>query len=155
MTTALSKVFSAPKGKQSVWCNAALIVVAVLMLISSIQMEALGGDDLWGISFTALTFIHAGFGIAMFSLVAWHLYLHFGNLEWLKKLGKSVKLTKALAIFGSVSLVSGLFILIYMLSTFEHNLVGAIHGKIGFVFLALGAFHIIKHRQWIQKKIFA
>lgn len=155
MTTPLSKVFNAPKGKQSVWCNASLIVVAVLMLVSSIQMEALAGDDLWGISFTALTFIHAGCGVAMFSLVAWHLYLHFGNLEWLKKLGKSVKLTKALAIFGSVCLASGLFILIYMLSTFEHNLVGAIHGKIGFVFLALGAFHIIKHRQWIQKKIFA
>lgn len=155
MKSFLSNLSNAPKGRQLVWCNGALIVVALLMLVSSIQMEALGGDDLLGISFTALTFIHAGFGIAMFSLVAWHLYLHFGGIEWLKKLGKSVKLTKALAIFGSVCLASGLFILVYMLSTFEHNLFGAIHGKIGFVFLALGAFHIIKHRQWIQKKIFA
>ena len=155
MKALFSKISNTPKAKQLVWCNGALIALALLMLVSSIQMEALAGDGLFGISFTTLTFIHAGFGVAMFSLVAWHLYLHFGGLQWLKKLGKSVKLTKALAIFGSVCLASGLFILIYMLSTFEHNLVGAIHGKIGFVFLALGAFHIAKHRQWIHKKIFA
>ena len=155
MKTLLSKALNAPKATQLVWCNGVLIIVAVLMLVSSIQMEALGGDDLLGISFTALTFIHTGFGIAMFSLVAWHLYLHFGGLEWLKKLGKSVQLTKTLAIFGSVCLASGLFILVYMLSTFEHNLFGAIHGKIGFVFLALGVLHIAKHRQWIKRKIFS
>lgn len=150
-----SKVLNTPKSEQLKWCNTALMLITLLVLISSIQMEALGGDDLWGFSFTALTFIHAGFGIVMFSLVVWHLYLHFGSLEWLKKFGKSVWLTKALAIFGSVCLISGIFILIYMISTFEHNLFGAIHGKIGFIFIALGVLHIIKHREWIKRKIFS
>ena len=151
---ARNAIFNAPKNEQLKLCNSALMVISIFMLISSIQMEALAGDDLLGISFTTLTFIHAGIGVIMFALVAWHLYLHFGSVAWIAKLKKSPRLTKALAIFGAVCLASGIFILAYMLKYFEHNLVGAIHGKIGFVFLALGLFHIIKHWGWIKKRIF-
>lgn len=140
---ALTKAHSAinsPKYEQLKICNASLMIVATLMLISSIQMETLSGDDLLGIPFTSLTFIYAGIGMLMFGIVSWHLYLHFGNFGWFAKLGKSPRLAKFMAIFGAVTLASGIFILAYMLTYFEHNLVGAIHGKIGFVFIALCAF---------------
>lgn len=142
------------KNHQLRLCNASLMIVAIFMLISSIEMEALAGDSLRGISFETLTFIHAGIGIVMFSLVAWHLYLHFGDLGWITKLQKSPRLTKTLAIFGALTLSSGIFILAYMLTYFEHNLVGAIHGKIGFVFIALCVIHIYKYWAWIKRKIF-
>lgn len=151
---------NSPKNQQLRLCNASLMIVAIFMLISSIQMEALAGDSLCGISFETLTFIHAGIGMVMFALVAWHLYLHFGDLGWqnvkiwAQKLQKSPKLTKSLAIFGALTLSSGIFILAYMLTYFEHNLVGAIHGKIGFVFIALCGIHIYKYWAWIKRKIF-
>lgn len=151
---------NAPKINKLRLCNASLMIVAVLMLISSIQMEALAGDSLLGISFETLTFIHAGIGLLMFSLVAWHLYLHFGDLSWqglkiwAKKLQKSPRLTKNLAIFGAITLFSGIFVLAYMLIIFEHNAFGGIHGKIGFVFIALCVIHIYKYWAWIKRKIF-
>ena len=145
---------NSPKSNRLKICNVALMIVAIFMLISSIQMEALAGDSLLGISFESLTFIHAGIGMTMFGLVAWHLYLHFGNSSWIAKLGQSPRLTKFLAIFGATTLASGIFILIYMLKYFEHNLVGAIHGKIGFVFIALCGIHIYKYWAWIKRKIF-
>lgn len=152
--TRAKSTLSSPKNQQLRLCNASLMIVAVFMLISSIQMEALAGDSLWGISFETLTFIHAGIGMVMFSLVAWHLYLHFGDLGWITKLQKSPRSTKALAIFGALTLSSGIFILAYMLTYFQHNLVGAIHGKIGFVFIALCGIHIYKYWAWIKRKIF-
>ena len=158
--TRAQSAHNAPKINKLRLCNASLMIVAIFMLISSIQMEALAGDSLLGISFETLTFIHAGIGIVMFALVAWHLYLHFGDLSlqglkiWAKKLQKSPRLTKALAIFGALTLSSGIFILAYMLTYFEHNLVGAIHGKIGFVFIALCVIHIYKYWAWIKRKIF-
>lgn len=72
-------MLNAPKSNHLKICNVALMIVAIFMLISSIQMEALAGDSLLGISFENLTFVHAGLGMAMFGLVAWHLYLHFGD----------------------------------------------------------------------------
>lgn len=152
--TKAQSVFNSPKSEQLRLCNATLMIVAIFMLISSIQMEALAGDSLFGISFETLTFIHAGIGMLMFALVVWHLYLHFGDLSWIKKLQKSPRLTKSLAIFGAITLSSGIFILAYMLTYFEHNLVGAIHGKIGFVFIALCGIHIYKYWAWIKRKIF-
>lgn len=152
--TSTKSILNAPKNQQLRLCNVSLMIVAIFMLISSIQMEALGGDSLLGISFETLTFIHAGIGIIMFSLVAWHLYLHFGDFGWMQKLQKSPRLTKSLAIFGALTLSSGIFILAYMLTYFEHNLVGAIHGKIGFVFIALCGIHIYKYWAWIKRKIF-
>lgn len=146
-----------PKNQQLRLCNASLMIVAFFMLISSIQMEALAWDSLWEMSFETLTFIHAGIGIIMFLLVVWHLHLHFGNFGlkmWATKLQKSPRLTKSLAIFGTLTLTSGIFILAYMLVYFEHNLVGAIHGKIGFVFIALCVIHIHKYWAWIKRKIF-
>ena len=145
---------NAPKINKLRLCNASLMIVAIFMLISSIQMEALAGDSLLGISFKTLTFIHAGIGMLMFALVAWHLYLHFGDLGWITKLQKSPRLTKALAIFGALTLSSGIFILAYMLINFEHNAFGGIHGKIGFVFIALCVIHIYKYWAWIKRKIF-
>ncbi len=79
----MTNPFKAPKNQQLKLCNLALIALMPLILASSIQMEALGGDAMLGVSFFALTFIHAGFGVAMFALVFWHLYLHFGGLAWL------------------------------------------------------------------------
>ena len=152
--TSTKSILNAPKNQQLRLCNVSLMIVAIFMLISSIQMEALAGDSLLGISFETLTFIHAGIGIIMFSLVAWHLYLHFGDFGWIQKLQKSPRLTKSLAIFGALTLSSGIFILAYMLTYFEHNLVGAIHGKIGFVFIALCGIHIYKYWAWIKRKIF-
>lgn len=150
----MAQFFKSPKSQQLKWCNVSLMAITPFMLASSIQMEALAGDDMLGISFFALTLIHASFGVVMFALVFWHLYLHFGNLSWLKRLGFSPTLTKWLAGFGITTLASGIFILAYMLSYFEHNLVGAIHGKIGFVFVALAILHLLKNKSWIKRKLF-
>ena len=151
----MTNPFKAPKNQQLRWCNLALMALTPFMLASSIQMEALGGDDMLGVSFFALTFINAGFGVAMFALVFWHLYLHFGGLVWLKKFGASPKLTRWLGGVGVATLASGAFILAYMLSRFEHNTIGGIHGKIGFAFVALALFHLVKHRGWVKRKLFA
>lgn len=59
-------------------CNIALLLVALSMLISSIQMEVCGGKPLGNFEFAEYMAIHAILGSVMIGLLLAHLYLHFG-----------------------------------------------------------------------------
>ena len=134
-------------------CNWSLLVFAVLMLASGIQMEATAGADFLGIAFPAYMVFHVVVAVLMTVAVFWHIWLHFSWKEWVKRFAALKKRdTKALAIIAALVLVTGIVALLLLLSNgMQHNGVGGVHGKIGFVFLAVGLFHIVK-RIWFYKR---
>ncbi|MBR5904964.1 MAG: hypothetical protein IKZ51_00730 [Bacteroidales bacterium] len=61
--------------------------------------------------------------------------------------------TKILAIVAALVLVSGIVALLVLLfNGMQHNGVGGLHGKIGFAFLALGLYHIIRRIMFYKKR---
>ena len=136
-------------------CNITLLLVALPMLVSSIQMEVCGGKPLTNFGFAEYMAIHAILGSVMIVLLITHLYLHFGWQNWLQKIKKlKSKPTKLLCALFLLMFVSGVASLLHNFASMEHSVVGAIHGKIGLVFLAICIGHIIKRWWWIKKNAF-
>lgn len=135
-------------------CNWGLMLFAVLILASSIQMEVCGGEGLWRFSFSTWMYLHCFLGILMFLLVIWHLYLHFGKSHWFTRFKVLKRQTKWLcfifAILFAISVVA--FVRIMILTV--HSPIGAVHGKIGFLFLLFCMGHTAKRWKWIKKQIF-
>ena len=141
------------KKTQSKICNWSLLVLAILMLASGIQMEVTAGADFLGITFPAYMVFHVVVGFLMTYAVFWHIWLHFNWKEWMKHFATLKKRdTKLLAIISTLVLVTGIVALLLLLfNGMQHNGVGGVHGKIGFVFLAVGLHHIVK-RIWFYKR---
>ena len=140
------------KKTQSKICNWSLLVLAILMLASGIQMEVTAGADFLGIEFPAYMVFHVVVAILMTFAVFWHIWLHFSWKEWMKRFAALKKWdTKFLAIISALVLVTGIVaLLLLILNGMQHNGVGGLHGKIGFIFLAVGLYHFIK-RKWFYK----
>ena len=134
-------------------CNWSLLVFAILMLASGIQMEATAGADFLGIAFPAYMVFHVVVAVLMTVAVFWHIWLHFSWKEWVKRFAALKKRdTKALAILAAFVLITGIVALLLLLfNGMQHNGIGGIHGKIGFVFLAVGLYHVFK-RIWFYKR---
>ena len=130
-------------------CNRVLLALVFTMLISSLQMELSGGHALLNISFELYMWIHVTIAVVMCSFVLWHLWLHFGSQNWfvrIKALPK--KMTKVLFAFTLLMFITGIVSLIQLLvHGMEHGTVGGIHGKIGFVFLAIAIGHTLKRKK--------
>ena len=141
------------KKVQSRICNWSLLVLAILMLASGIQMEATAGTDFLGISFPAYMVFHVVVAILMTAAVIWHIWLHFSWKDWAKRFAALMRVdTKILAIVAVLVIVSGLAALVVLLfNGMQHGTAGGVHGKIGFAFIAIGIFHIIK-RIWFYKR---
>lgn len=126
-------------------CDIALLIVAVLVLLSSVQMEATAGRPFYGVPFEAYMAVHVVSAVAMMLLVGYHLYLHFGWKKWAEKLRKTPKpATRVLAVFALLTLITGLAALVMLLIHMRHTPFGGVHGKIGFVMLAIAAGHTVK-----------
>lgn len=135
-------------------CNLLLIIFTVLMFASSIQMEVCGGEGLWGLSFSAWMYFHCTLGILMLLLVIEHLYLHFGKSNWLTKAKGLKRQTKWLSVIFSVLLVISVVVFVHIIVLTEHSSIGAVHGKIGFLFLLFCIGHTTKRWKWVKKQIF-
>lgn len=127
-------------------CNWSLLIFSILMLISGIQMEASFGADFLGISFPVYMGFHVIVALLMTAAVIWHIWLHFNWKEWVKRFYALKRVdTEILAIVAVLVLVSGIVaLLVLFFNGMQHNGVGGVHGKIGYVFLAVGLYHIIK-----------
>ncbi|MDY2827833.1 MAG: hypothetical protein SOU27_01010 [Sodaliphilus sp.] len=137
-------------------CNSALIVTAVLTLASSVQMEACGGSGIGRLSFPTLMWIHCASGTLMFLCVFLHLRLHFGTRNWLSKIKRLPKRpTRFLCILFAIMILTSLLALGHTIPHFTHTPVGAIHGKIGFLFLLLCIAHTAKRFPWLKKHLFS
>lgn len=117
-------------------CDWLLTVAMVLILASGIQLEALYGESvLW-------IWIHIVLGIIFFSLIAWHLQSHFQWRNWLRLLWKQKSTnTKWLTATVILTLVSAIICTIGWLASPEHSKIGAVHGKFGFILIALSIWH--------------
>lgn len=141
------------KKTQSGICNWSLLVLATLILVSGIQMEASFGADFLGISFPVYMVFHVLVALLMTAAVIWHIWLHFSWKEWLKRFADLKRVdTKILAVVAVLVLVSGIVALLVLLfNGMQHGTVGGVHGKIGFGFVALGVYHIIKRIRFYKK----
>ena len=134
-------------------CNWSLLVLAILMLASGIQMEATAGANFLGISFPVYMVFHVLVALLMTAAVIWHIWLHFSWKEWVKRFSSLKRTdTKILAVMSALALVSGIAALLVLLfNGMQHNGVGGVHGKIGFGFIALGIYHIIKRIRFYKR----
>lgn len=111
----------------------------IVMLGSSIQLEITHGSlHFW-------VWIHIVLGILFSGLVAWHLQLHYQWRNWLRLLWKQKSPDmKWLTVIGILTLVTALMATTGWFVSPKHSKVGAIHGKFGFLFVALVVWHIIR-----------
>jgi len=133
-------------------CDIALSAVAILVLASSIQMEMSAGDDFIGIPFVGYMIAHVVLAIAMFILVIYHLYLHFGWKNWFAKLHKTPKkATRILSVVALIASVTGVAAFIVLMVDMHHTSLGGVHGKIGFLMIAIALGHTIKRIRFLKK----
>ena len=124
------------------------------MLASGIQMEACFGADFLGISFPVYMVFHVVVALLMTAAVIWHIWLHFSWKEWVKRFSALKRAdTKILAIVTALVLVSGIVALLVLLfNGMQHNGVGGVHGKIGFIFIAIGIYHIVRRVRFYKNR---
>jgi len=140
------------KRQKLLMCDWGLVLIAFLTLASAVQLEACGGQALWGLSFMTWVIIHIVLCVTMMVMVAWHMYLHFGWREWVEKLRKTPKKpTRILALVAALVLLTGLVATIMILVHAEHTSFGGVHGKIGFLMLAIAIGHTIKRAKFLKK----
>lgn len=126
-------------------CDWSLMIVTGLMLVSSIQQEGwwLGMRFVW---------LHIALGIAFFVLIGWHLQLHFQWKNWFGKLRRQKShVTKWLAAFGALTLLTAIAATIHVFITWRHAAIGGWHGKFGFVFIALAIGHMVKRFKFYKR----
>lgn len=135
-------------------CNLLLMTFAVLSLASSIQMEACGGKSLFGFPFATWMYLHCILGTLMFILVIEHLYLYFGKRNWITKVKGLKRQTKWLCVIFVILLFISIVAFIRTMIFTTHSPIGAVHGKIGFLFMLFCIRHIAKRWKWVKKQIF-
>ena len=124
-------------------CDWTLLSLTVIMLASSIQLEVTGGKDpLW-------VWAHIVTGTLFFTGILWHCYLHFGMHDWIRRLRKRYIWISLffLLTFMSAAIATG-----HWLTVATHSMPGAVHGKIGFVFIAIVTGHIIHRIRFYKQK---
>lgn len=126
-------------------CDWSLLVVTILMLASSIQQEGwwLGMGFVWA---------HIVLGILFFLLIGWHLQLHFQWKNWFVRLKQQKShVTKWLAVFCALTLLTAIVATVHVLNTLQHTTIGGVHGKFGFIFIALAIGHAVKRIKFYRK----
>lgn len=130
------------KLKKLRFCNYSLLAITILTLLSSIQLEATGSSSaLW-------VWIHMLVATIFLGLTVWHISLHFKS-NWISAVFHGRKgAIKVLTIIGIIVVISAITATVHWFLTGEHSPVGAVHGKIGFLFLLLITIHAIKHHKF-------
>lgn len=126
-------------------CDWVLVFATAFILASGIQLEVTDSRSI------AWVLIHIIIGSLFFSNMVWHLYLHFGWKSWIQRLQKQKSpVTRWLAIFALLTIISTFVALFHWIGTYTHSPVGAIHGKIGFVFITLAIGHTVKRIKFFK-----
>lgn len=126
-------------------CDWMLVFATAFILASGIQLEVTDSSSIAWVS------IHIIIGSLFFANIVWHLYLHFGRKSWVQRLWKQKSpVTRWLAIFALLTIISTFVALFHWIGTYTHSPVGAIHGKIGFVFIALAIGHTVKRIKFFK-----
>lgn len=137
------------KAKKLRLCDWMLVFATAFILASGIQLEATDSNSI------AWVWIHVIIGCLFFANIVWHLYLHFGWKSWVQRLRKQKSpVTRWLAIFALLTLISALVAIFHWISTYTHSPIGGIHGKIGFVFIALAIGHTVKRIKFFIRKAY-
>ena len=135
-------------------CNACLAVMAAVMLLSGLQLEVCGGRGLMELGFNAMVWAHSIAGAAMMAAVAWHLHLHFGRGGWLKKMRKlKNRPTRVLCVLWTLMAVLSIAALVHFVLQPQHSPLGAVHGKVGFLFLLFCIGHTVKRWRWFKAHV--
>ena len=117
-----------------------LSILLVVVLVSSIINEVLGGSSLAALSNTSITVFHISVCLVLMTLAFIHIKAHYANLSrWINCLKKGKMQTRVVFILCAMTLVTGI-------ASFSHGHtpLGGVHGKIGFVALALMILHLVK-----------
>lgn len=135
------------KAKKLRICNWLLLVTTVVMLTSSIQLEVTGSRAaIW-------VCLHIIVGCLFFANIIWHLCLHFGWKSWLQKFRKQKSpVTRGLAVFALLTIISAIIASAHWIGTWTHSPFGGVHGKIGFIFIALAIGHTVKRIKFFKNK---
>lgn len=128
-------------------CNRSLLPFTVAILISSIQLEASHCNGLTSV------WIHIAVGLSFMTMVAYHIFLHFGNRNWFTKFHKQKsQATRILWQVSLATLISGIIASCHWLGTYIHTPIGGIHGKLGFLMIILSAGHISRRIKFFHSK---
>jgi hypothetical protein len=127
-------------------CGWLLVVATALILASSIQLEVTGGCC------NLFVWLHVILGCLFFAAILLHLYLHFNWKSWIGRLWKRTPMMRWLTISALLTLISGFIALFHWIGEHMHSPLGAVHGKIGFVFLAIVIWHTAKRIKFLVKR---
>lgn len=131
--------------------NILLVLLLIPTIASSIILEYLGGGDLRAISNTGLIIIHILVATALMVLSYRHIKLHFGPLKNRKsRICKTKRQNKWLIIISAITLLTGIMATAIYFLTGNHNIIGAIHGKIGYIAIFIMLLHLLQRRKWLR-----
>ena len=121
-------------------CDMVLLFLTIIALVSSIQLEVTGSrSGLW-------VWVHVIVCCLFIANIVWHLYLHFGWERWIVRFrNQRSAVTRWLAILVVLTVISALLAFFHWTGSYIHSPIGAIHGKIGFVFLILAIGHTVPY----------
>lgn len=126
-------------------CNWSLIFFTVAILISGIQLEATHSAGLSSV------WIHIVIGLLFMGMVSTHIYLHFGKSNWFSKFHRlPSQVTRILWWVSLLTLLTGIIAMIHWIGTFSHAAIGGVHGKLGFLMVAVSIGHIIKRIKFFK-----
>lgn len=124
-------------------CNRCLGISLLLMLISGIQMEATSGAYAW-----AVVVVHIVLGLIMTALAVMHIYLHYKRGNWFARFAQNPNMgTRVLWWVFLITAATGIAATVMWIVEPSHSLLGAVHGKIGFLMVLAGVLHHRRHKK--------
>ncbi len=135
------------KAKKLRICNWTLLIFSIFTLASSIQLEATGSNGFVPV------WIHVITAIIFSLLVFYHIFLHFKWSNWFSMFPKlKSPVTKILWWLYLMTTVLGIISLFQWVIHSTHSHIGGIHGKFGFVMLAVALGHTLKRIKFFQTR---
>ncbi len=128
-------------------CNWTLLIFGILILSSGIQLEATGSSGILPV------WIHVIIGLIFSGLVFFHIYLHFKWKNWFSMFNKiKSRVTRILWYAYVITFVLGVIAWIRWMAVGQHSVLGGVHGKIGFIFIALAIGHTVKRVKFFKNR---
>lgn len=127
-------------------CDWILLVLTIAVLTSGIQLEMLHGENREGM------WIHVVICSLFMVLCGWHIWLHLKKSNWFSRFHKmKSRVTRVLWWVSIVTFLSGIIAVLHWISSSEHGPVGGVHGKLGFLMIALVVAHVVKRRKFYSR----
>lgn len=128
-------------------CNRMLLVIAPLVLASSIQLEVTGSRS------PAFVWLHMALALGFVGLALWHISLNLAWGDWFGKFRKAKSpVTRTLWWLFLLTALSAAVALTHWLGTQQHSPLGGLHGKIGLAMLVIAIGHTLKRIRYFFPK---